>query len=295
MAAKTWYGASLTHEGNVLETRPITPPCRSVIRGPVSNGLLVLPPDNADIQFNSDVTVAAQSKKRTGSADRVQTKLHSVARSSSAGERLCRHDERNRHPSGIPNKSKTDESIQKELKMHHPSLRNSDENVSQQMLNGTTESVDNIKISLDELNINEKLTFESKAKFLSCVMSKNYEKALHRCNEMLAIDPENKTLIDYQSLITEKLKQEQSSSDESEDDGSESSDSEADDDEDSGESSDDSEDDEDGEDDDEDGDEEENEDESSEESESSSDSDIEIPVGPINLLMGGLPLRLSSA
>lgn len=80
--------------------------------------------------------------------------------------------ERNHHPSGIPDESKKDESVQKELKTHHPSVRNSDvnpENVFQQMLNGATQSVDEINISLDELNINNKLSFESKAKVLSHV------------------------------------------------------------------------------------------------------------------------------
>ena len=56
-----------------------------------------------------------------------------------------------------------------------------------------------------------------------------------------------------------------------------------------------SEDDEDGDDNDEDSDESSDDDDEEEESESDSDSDIEIPTGPINLLMGGLPLRPSSA
>lgn len=40
------------------------------------------------MQFNSQTTIATQTNKRHGSADRIQRKLHSVERSNSASGRL---------------------------------------------------------------------------------------------------------------------------------------------------------------------------------------------------------------
>ena len=304
MSAKSRQGesqlASVLREENIVESRPITPPCRKVVGGPVSNGLLVLPPDSDNIQFNSTASIATQTKKRHGSADRVQRKLCTVERSNSAGGRLI--DERNVDHSGMLEESQNHEPVQTELKTSQPSLKKKadmkPENISQELTNGKSdETVNDVNNCLDNLHVREDLPIELKAEFLSCVMEKNYEKALHLCNEMLAIDPENKTAVEFQIVIKEKLQQESSSDDDSEEDESETNDSETDDidnnDDESGDS-----DNEDDEDEDEDDEDDQDSDESSddeEEEESDSDSDIEIPTGSINLLMGGLPLRPSSA
>ena len=306
MSAKSRQGErQLTlpvREENIVESRPITPPCRKVVGGPVSNGLLLLPPDSDNIQFNSTASIATQTKKRYGSADRIQRKLCTVERSNSAGGRLI--DERNVDHSGILEESQNHEPVQTELKTSQPSQKKADVkpgSISQELKNGKShETVNDINNCLDNLHVNEDLPIELKAEFLSCVMEKNYEKALHLCNEMLAFDPENITAVEFQIVIKEKLQQESSSDDDSEEDESETDESEADDvDNNSDESADsDNEDDEDGDEDEENEEDNQDSDESSddeEEEESDSDSDIEIPTGPINLLMGGLPLRPSSA
>ena len=300
MSAKSRQGesqvASVLREENIVESRPITAPCRKVVGGPVSNGLFVLPPDSDKIQFNSTASIASQTKKRYGSADRVQRKLCTVERCNSAGGRLI--DERK-----VLEESQNHEHVQTELKTSQPSLKKADvkpESIAQELTNGKSdETVNDVNNCLDNiagLHVNEDLPIELKAEFLSCVMEKNYEKALHLCNEMLVIDPENITAVEFQTVIKEKLQQGISSDESSEEDESETDDTDNDNNGDESGNSDDKN----GGEEEEDEDEEEEDDQSSddddeeEESESDTDSDIEIPTGPINLLMGGLPLRPSS-
>ncbi|XP_032241503.2 glutamate-rich protein 2 isoform X2 [Nematostella vectensis] len=122
---------------------------------------------------------------------------------------------------------------------------------------------------------------ELKGDFLSAVMDEDYEKAKDLCKQILLLEPDNATCTEFHSVLAEKIKQ---------DEVQEDTDTDSDDDDDD--------DDDDNEDSSEEGDDEENEESSDDDEEDDddddSDDDFTPPTGPINLIMGGLPIKMQN-
>eukprot|EP00794_Sanderia_malayensis_P003654 gene3654-4171_t len=109
---------------------------------------------------------------------------------------------------------------------------------------------------------NAKAPLELLGRFLSALMKKEYAEAQGLCSEILQIEPNNSTCLEFKGTLKEKLEQDLEES--SEEDEGDSSEEGADDDSD---------------------------DEEPSEDEQESDSDEEIDVTNLNLLMGGVPVR----
>lgn len=136
----------------------------------------------------------------------------------------------------------------------------------------------------DQINNTEALV-QLKAEFLKAVMDEDYGKAKELCQKILLLEPDNKLCSEFHAVIVEKIQQdafaiEDSEGDDDSDDGDESSE-ESNESVDDGQESDDSNSEDDDEDDDDDDDDE----------ESDSDDDCTLPSSPINLIMGGLPIK----
>ncbi|KAL9967286.1 hypothetical protein ACROYT_G025482 [Oculina patagonica] len=122
---------------------------------------------------------------------------------------------------------------------------------------------------------------ELKGEFLKAVMDEDYEKAKELCHKLLLLEPDNKICSEFHAVIVEKMQQDAADEDEEsgdDDDDSSSTESSESGEEDEGQESDDKN----------------SEDDDDSDNESDSDDDYTPLSGPINLIVGGLPIRPQS-
>lgn len=123
---------------------------------------------------------------------------------------------------------------------------------------------------------------ELKGEFLKAVMDEEFGKAKQLCQKILLLEPDNKTCSEFHAVICEKMKQDDEVSDDSDQSNDETDETDESGDEEEEESENDDENNESSE--------EDRSDDDEEEEEEEEDDDVTLPLGPVNLIMGGLPI-----
>jgi len=250
-----------------------------------AEGLIVLPPEPGHVKFES-VSVSRPSSSadylsgtRTGSAGRLERSLQ-LARKKELEDEFPRRNSAGADLSSALGDLKLK---QEERKVTPPEQTDEDSSES-----SDTESSDSDEKSpatsasaAEEATVAE-APVELKGEFLRAVMDEEYEKAKELCQKILLLEPDNKTCSEFHAVICEKMKQDEEEEDRDDSDDSEESDDEDESDDDKGDEGD------------KDDDDDEDDDNDDDDNESDSDDDVTLPPGPINLIMGGLPIRPQS-
>lgn len=256
---------------------------KSITKVP-SEGLIVLPPDKEFVRFENGggSSTNCVSAVRVGSAGRVERNLQmarkkeledEISTDSASASGITADGELQKGETKCKPLKQTDKLDAKVDHKEEEESESSDSDSSDSDERETSASA----AATEAKEGAAQAPVELKGKFLKAVMDEDYENAKELCQKILLLEPDNKTCSEFHAVIVEKIKQEDEKSDDSEESTEESSD-ETEEDE-NQESSEDDQDDDD------------NEEEDDEDNESSSDDDFALPPGPINLIMGGLPIR----
>lgn len=250
-------------------------------------GLIELPPEPGAVKFECQGILRPNSSTavRGGSAGRVERSLQLArkkelvdeipTRCNSAGAEMIslgkiKHSKQIQEMENLPRQTAKVPSDEDNSGSDSSSSSSSEE-IQEGKDHRTADQIKNME-PLDEL----------KAEFLTTVMDENYEKAKELCQKILLLEPDNKLCSEFHAVIVEKIQQDAVAAEDSGDDD------ESDEEDDNCEEGIDSDDDEESNDSDSDNSDEED------DGESDSDDDYSTPAGPINLIMGGLPIKPQS-
>ncbi|XP_078378374.1 uncharacterized protein LOC144661470 isoform X2 [Oculina patagonica] len=262
---------------------------RSVRKVP-SEGLIVLSPEPGQVKFESaDISKPGSSTDstsvvRNGSAGHVERSLKLARKKEQLESEIPRRNSTGAEIIDDPIISRLGElklGKQEDIMKSCPTTdkEDSDSEFSSESDKGSINDGEHCGAT-DHSNKAE-ASVELKGEFLKAVMDEDYEKAKELCHKLLLLEPDNKICSEFHAVIVEKMQQDAADEDEEsgdDDDDSSSTESSESGEEDEGQESDDKN----------------SEDDDDSDNESDSDDDYTPLSGPINLIVGGLPIRPQS-
>lgn len=285
---------NVAKEDSEMSSRPVGS-MKKIVRKVTSKGLIELPPEPGTVKFECQGISRPSSGTavRGGSAGRVERSLQLArkeelvdeipTRCNSAGAEMIflgkiKHSKQLQEMENVPRQTSKVSNEEDNSDSDSSSLSSSKE-IQEGKDHRTADQIKNMELP-DEL----------KAEFLTTVMDENYEKAKELCQKILLLEPDNKLCSEFHAVIVEKIQQDAVAAEDSDDDDDEIDEK----DNNCVESSDSNDDGEDSNDSDSDEDEDDDEESDSDDEESDSDDEYSTPAGPVNLIMGGLPIKLQS-